>query len=785
MSRRAARAASVRPPRAAAPAGPPRASRPAGASRAPAWAASLVIALTWAAMFAPQLFAARVFALGDAGQYTAFADFSRERWQQHHERTHWNPYVFLGIPASASLADPRPQWLPGPLLGAWDAITRAAPLGAPLVSSLAGAIANAWLARALWGCGAFAMTLAGLLWLLAPGLVVPLAFGHDNQAVTVGLIPVAALAALRTVGSPATRGALGWALALAFTLASQVVGGHPQFVVLSLAFVTPLAVAVALRAQRPRRLALALGAALLAAAMAAAVWLPALLYGTHTLRAVGGFAVRTSLEWSIRAGDLLALAWPHAVGFGGAAYWGGLRATDFSHSLGMVGALLACAGLLAGGSARGMAWTLGATGAAAAMLAFGSRLPVVGEAFQRIPPFNIFRTPVGWLLIVQLAGALLAARGLDGLFARRTIAPLVAGGIACAAIAALLALAPGPWAAVWESVGARPAGSLAAIRHLALGLGGVALALGAAALAAHRVSARWSGVLPGLPVAAAAAGLLVLVVPVLRASGGSRDALRSPAPTALARAAAETPLYRAHPSDRAGWFSNSWVAWRARQPAGLHGAVPLYWEQAFRKRLLMDDDFVRGCAVRFTTAHPAARPDSVRFVPRADGVYERLTPLPRAYAAGRTVGLPGLDALKTAVWDTAWEPEVTAYVAGAGEKLYPGSADAVIAWERDDPDHLELRVSAAAEAFVVIADAFFPGWTATLDGVRLPIVRVNHVLRGVAIPAGEHRLEMRYVPEGWEAGLALSRTAWVAFLLLCAALAVGGVRGRSPVRSTA
>src|SRR5438046_3261574 len=84
-------------------------------------AAVVFVALlaVWCLTFAPQLAGRPTFVRGDAGQFTAFSEFSRAEWQQSHRRTFWNPYVFLGLPSVASLADGRPQWLPGPLLDGW------------------------------------------------------------------------------------------------------------------------------------------------------------------------------------------------------------------------------------------------------------------------------------------------------------------------------------------------------------------------------------------------------------------------------------------------------------------------------------------------------------------------------------------------------------------------------------------------------------------------------------------------------------------------------------------
>ena len=60
---------------------------------------------------------------------------------------------------------------------------------------------------------------------------------------------------------------------------------------------------------------------------------------------------------------------------------------------------------------------------------------------------------------------------------------------------------------------------------------------------------------------------------------------------------------------------------------------------------------------------------------------------------------------------------------------------------------------------VVLTDAWFPGWQATLDGSPVRLRRANFALRGVVVPAGEHRIEMRYRPRPLRAGFAFAALA--------------------------
>ena len=78
-----------------------------------------------------------------------------------------------------------------------------------------------------------------------------------------------------------------------------------------------------------------------------------------------------------------------------------------------------------------------------------------------------------------------------------------------------------------------------------------------------------------------------------------------------------------------------------------------------------------------------------------------------------------------------------------------------------------LRIEAASRAagVLVVNDAFWPGWIATIDGKEVPIWRADYLVRAVPWPAGRHLLEMRYDPPE-------VRTGWLVSLMGALALTV-------------
>ncbi|MGB5051407.1 MAG: hypothetical protein WBO46_20835, partial [Caldilineaceae bacterium] len=88
----------------------------------------------------------------------------------------------------------------------------------------------------------------------------------------------------------------------------------------------------------------------------------------------------------------------------------------------------------------------------------------------------------------------------------------------------------------------------------------------------------------------------------------------------------------------------------------------------------------------------------------------------------------------------------------------------------DSPNFLEFHFSSPTPAFLVLSEVWYPGWRATVNGVETPVRRANYALRGVAVPAGEVTVEMRFAPDSWRWGLGL---AGVGLVLLLAGLVVG------------
>jgi hypothetical protein len=128
---------------------------------------------------------------------------------------------------------------------------------------------------------------------------------------------------------------------------------------------------------------------------------------------------------------------------------------------------------------------------------------------------------------------------------------------------------------------------------------------------------------------------------------------------------------------------------------------------------------------------------NLRHLPRAWLVSQVLTLTPAQIKAAITTSrLPGGD---------PFDPRTTALVEEPVDAL-PGHASGTAAVVRADENRVELATHADAAAFLVLSDAAYPGWQASIDGRPVPVYRTDYLLRGVLVPPGQHRVQFVFRP---------------------------------------
>lgn len=82
-------------------------------------------------------------------------------------------------------------------------------------------------------------------------------------------------------------------------------------------------------------------------------------------------------------------------------------------------------------------------------------------------------------------------------------------------------------------------------------------------------------------------------------------------------------------------------------------------------------------------------------------------------------------------------------------------------------DKITYKSSSKTNGFAVFSEVYYPrGWKAFIDGKETPIARVNYVLRGLAIPAGDHNIEFRFEPASYYLGDTTSLVVGIVSILI-------------------
>jgi hypothetical protein len=154
-------------------------------------------------------------------------------------------------------------------------------------------------------------------------------------------------------------------------------------------------------------------------------------------------------------------------------------------------------------------------------------------------------------------------------------------------------------------------------------------------------------------------------------------------------------------------------------------------------------------------------------------LYKNAQAMPRAWCAGsvervsqeeslhaiRTGRLPGGGSFDPLMVALAEPGELSDWVSGA----QPGVARPVEARLGAESVY---RVDAPTPCVLVLSEAFYPWWQASIDGVSATPSRVNYAMVGVSLPAGVHIVRMNIRPESVWIGASVSAVCLLGWVVL-------------------
>jgi hypothetical protein len=168
--------------------------------------------------------------------------------------------------------------------------------------------------------------------------------------------------------------------------------------------------------------------------------------------------------------------------------------------------------------------------------------------------------------------------------------------------------------------------------------------------------------------------------------------------------------------------------------------------------------------IRYSIAKQPERPGQRLLFTGQSGlsVYENPSAFPRVWTVHEEMPVADAQAAREMLASAAFDARKQVFFAGSeAPQLSPCADDSgdEVRLSSYRPNHVAIAATLACPGLVILSDAFYPGWRATVDGQPVKIQEADGVFRGVAAPAGEHRIEMRYRPASVIGGAALSLLA--------------------------
>ncbi len=688
-----------------------------------------------------------------------------------------------------------------------------------------------WLHLVFAGMGGFALArrlglkdipafFTGTAIMFNPFMTAMFAYGHGSQLMTAAWMPWALWAALGL----AERARVLDAGFLALVLGLQLQRAHVQIAYYTWMLVIPFILVVVLAGKADSRKSFLVGgltavALALGLAIAMQIYYPALEYLPSSARSGAGNpadAYRYATLWSLHPSELLTFVLPGAFGFGGPSYWGYMPFTDFPHYAGLVVLVFAAVGIVSGRKSPKPLF-FAASALLFLLLSFGNHFSFVYDLFYQFAPmFRSFRVPSMALIAVSLSLSVLAGYGLQAFLDLKPEAgasPALRWGALAVALAALLFLSfetpleqllraafppvqvESPDLAALVNNNRWNLWKTSAFMFVVLG-GAVA---GIAWLASRKIAGpRLAAV---LLVVLSVADLFLIDHQILFPDDRS---LRTPPlvdRVVLDRAlsgdgvtrfiAAQPGLFRIYPVGPL-FTENKFSIAGIESVGGYHAAkLGVYQNVLARTGNLANIGLLQLLNVRYLVSpvpidNPECTGVATGVIRLASGdtpvaIYELAGAKPRAWFASEvTATADDASALASVMAgegepDQAWSSDLP----WQGTRRFAGGT--ILSLNRK-PESITMTVRADGDAFLVLSEVYYPQrWKLTVDGHEQRFVKVDGLVRGVALGGGTHELRFTYDRSRFETGrkISLAGTGATLFLIAGGVFAVAAAGRRS------
>ena len=138
--------------------------------------------------------------------------------------------------------------------------------------------------------------------------------------------------------------------------------------------------------------------------------------------------------------------------------------------------------------------------------------------------------------------------------------------------------------------------------------------------------------------------------------------------------------------------------------------------------------------------------------------------LPKAWLVSQVIVEPNPEQrMKIISTSPMFDPSIGALVESPPRLPLNGGTAGEASVTKYEQNRIAVDVRASNNALLILGEKYYRWWTAEIDGKPTEVVPVNHVLRGVYVPAGAHKVEFRFDPLPFKIGKYLTLASFVLF----------------------
>ena len=774
--------------------------------KSPTVMATALLVVVVAFLFNPVIFGGKTFGSPDSLSPKAVGMALNEVAEEIGEFPQWQPWVFSGMPSAEAFTHISKLYFPEHLFKLFFLPG----MMIQMLHLIFAGIGCILLLRHL-KCSPFAAALGAVGFMVTPYMTTMVVHGHGSQMMTAAYIPWIFWLTVRLWEKP-NLWDTGW---LAILMGFQLQRAHAQIAYYTWLLVGAYSLMVLVNGfiQKQKKGELYSGLGLFAVAcvmgigLSLLIYLPAMDYTPFSVRgggASGGADYNYATGWSFHPKEILTFFIPSAFGFGGQPYWGFMPFTDYPNYMGIIILILAIIGLV---SKRELIhYFLIITSALALLISFGRHFSLVYDLFFNLfPYFNKFRVPHMILILLQFNVAILAAFGLDAVGdLKEKVIPKWGWVLAGCTSLVLIGMVLG--GSTLESF---LRGSFTPPRvqdpRMGQAINNLRWDLWQSDV---WMMLFWMGSLLGMTwlwiqrkvnkkiMLSLVVGLAIIDISIVnqkiiqpsRQSGRSSQLM---ATRAVDRYFQEDEIIQFFKLDQSDYriypvghlFGESrFAAFQIESIGGYHPA-----------KLRAYNDFLsqtgNGASIPvlqmmnakyLISPEPLNHPDLIATktgrLKSSRGeldahVYRVKDALPRVWFVKELKAVPENEVFKQTTLQ-AFNPSQTALV--SQDMTQPSGEPAQITKMDRGIHHTTIHTESEGNQFLVLSEVFYPErWKATLDGNPIETVKVNGILRGVSVPAGQHKISFTYDQSTFSTGKTIS---FISFALALGLVVFGYIR---------